>query len=153
MSNIAVVGCGRRNSLPPLMQHDTRRLEGRKSFNPSLHFPQSRILTPTNPKANILIDKDGRARLTDFGLTSIIRGEYSVASPQETQITSTTTWAAPEILGGDHVSKEGDIFTFAMVAVEVRARGTSKGSFSAYPSSKRHSRVIPRSPPITKPPY
>jgi len=33
--------------------------------------------------------------------------------------------AAPEILKGGAVTKEGDIFTFAMVAVEVRATGVS----------------------------
>ena len=32
---------------------------------------------------------------------------------------SKTTLAAPEILGGGPMSKEGDVFTFAMVAVEV----------------------------------
>jgi hypothetical protein len=30
-----------------------------------------------------------------------------------------TTWAAPEILRGGSVTKEGDVFTFSMVAVEV----------------------------------
>jgi len=69
-------------------------------------------------KANILIDKDGHARLTDFGLTSIIREDNSLQSPQSS-IANTTTWAAPEILRGEPVSKEGDVFTFAMVVIEV----------------------------------
>ena len=73
----------------------------------------------TNPKANILIDEGGCARLTDFGLASIVRGEYSIANSRELNITGKTTWAAPEILGGGPVSKEGDVFTFAMVTVEV----------------------------------
>ena len=73
-----------------------------------------------SPKANILVDEDGHARLTDFGLTSITRGEDSVLSPQDSSTAVTTTWAAPEILHGGAVTKEGDIFTFAMVAVEVR---------------------------------
>jgi len=72
-----------------------------------------------NSKANILIDGEGRARLTDFGLTSIVRGEKSIVSAQDPTVTNVTTWVAPEILGGGPVSKEGDIFTFAMVAVEV----------------------------------
>ena len=134
------------------MQRDTWRLEGCKSFNSS-RFPQSWILTLTDTKANVLIDEDGHARLTDFGLTFIVRGEYSVASPQDSHITSTATWAAPEILGRDPVSKEGDVFTFAMVAVEVCARGSSDESFSTYMLSNRHSRATPRSPVIIKPPY
>ena len=87
-----------------------------------LELFQSQTLTPTNSKANILIDGEGRARLTDFGLTSIIRGEKSLVSAQDSTVANATTWAAPEILGGGPISKEGDIFTFAMVAVEVRPR-------------------------------
>ena len=66
-----------------------------------------------------MIDGDGRARLTDFGLASIMLGEKSLVTPQEPSVTNAMTWAAPEILRGDPVSKEGDIFTFAMVTVEV----------------------------------
>lgn len=75
-----------------------------------------------NSKANILIDKDGHARLTDFGLGSIARWDYSIINPQGPDVANTMTWAAPEILKGYPVSKEGDIFTFAMVAVEVCLR-------------------------------
>lgn len=84
----------------------------------------------TNPKANILIDKDGRARLTDFGLTSIIRGDNSARSPQDQGMASNTMWAAPEILRGEAVSKEGDIFTFAMVTIEVRVQGGFSSTFA-----------------------
>lgn len=83
-----------------------------------------------NSKANILIDKDGRARLTDFGLTSIIRGDNSTRAPQVADMTGVATWAAPEILRGGAVTKEGDVFTFAMVTVEVRSQ-VFDGSFSA----------------------
>ena len=73
-----------------------------------------------DPKANILVDRSGRACLTDFGLTSITRGDNSINSPTDTSPTS-TTWAAPEVLESGNVTKEGDIFTVAMVSVEVRA--------------------------------
>lgn len=76
------------------------------------------MLIQTNSKANILVDGGGRARLTDFGNASVILGGVPLVCPNP------TTLAAPEILGGTPVSKEGDIFTFAMVAVEVCARGT-----------------------------
>ena len=71
-------------------------------------------------KANILVGKDGRARLTDFGLTSITRGNNSINSPPDTSPASTTL-AAPEVLESGNVTTEGDIFSFAMVSVEVRA--------------------------------
>ena len=49
------------------------------------------------------------------------------------------------------MSKEGDIFTFAMVAVEVCARGVSDGGFSTYLLSNRHSQGVPRSLATTTP--
>jgi len=73
-----------------------------------------------NFKATVLIDKDDRARLTDFGLISIISGKSPVLSSRDPSLTN-MTWAAPEILKGGPVSEEGDVFTFAMVAVEVCA--------------------------------
>ncbi|KAF9789438.1 kinase-like domain-containing protein [Thelephora terrestris] len=60
--------------------------------------------------ANILIDKDGYACLTDFGLASMIRRNEPA-----------------EIPNGGTVTKEMDIFRFAMVAVEVCIRGVFDG--------------------------
>jgi len=116
-------------------------------------FCRSQILISTNSKANILIDKDGHARLTDFGLTSIIRGEYSVCSPQESGEASTTTWAAPEILRGGPATKEGDVFTFAMVAVEVRTREASNGSSPTDLPSARYLQGAPLSLITSMPVY
>ncbi|KAF9644732.1 kinase-like protein, partial [Thelephora ganbajun] len=88
-----------------------------------LHYLHSRNIIHGNLKdANILIDEDGHACLTDFWLTSITRGEDSARSPQDSNVANTTTWAAPEILKGGPVTKEGDVFTFAMVTVEVFTR-------------------------------
>ena len=77
-----------------------------------------------NSKANILVDKDGRARLTDFGLTSISYGDSALRSPRDPPM-GNTAWAAPEVLQDGVATKEGDIFTFAMVSVEARTSGTS----------------------------
>ena len=82
-----------------------------------------------------MIDGDGRARLTDFGLSSIIQGEGSLVSTQDPTMRNATTWVAPEILRGGPASKEGDVFTFAMVAVEVRTEklATEVPGFSPCP--------------------
>ena len=116
-------------------------------------FSRSQILISVNSKGNILIDKDGHARLMDFRLASIIREEYPTVSPQESSAENTTTWAAPEILRGGPVTKEGDVFTFAMVAVEVRTRGVSNGGFSTYLPSTRYSRGVPLSLTASMPVY
>ena len=79
-----------------------------------------------NLKANVLVDEGGRASLTDFGLASITLGNQSDISLPDASLTIATTWAAPEISKGGPVTKEGDIFTFAMVMVEVF---TTRGIF------------------------
>ncbi|KAF9789473.1 kinase-like domain-containing protein [Thelephora terrestris] len=82
-------------------------------------------LIPMNPKANVLIDKDGHARLTDFGLASVVTGNQSDVSLLDGgRLTTAPTWAAPEILKGGTVTKGGDVFAFGMVAIEVCARGS-----------------------------
>ena len=74
------------------------------------------------PKSNVLIDRDGNARLTDFGLTSILRGDNSTRGTQDQDVPTIGAWAAPEVQMGGFMTKEGDVFMFAMVAVEVCAQ-------------------------------
>ena len=68
------------------------------------------ILIPIQP--NILVDTAGRARITGFGLAAVTR----IPDPGYG-----TQWIAPEILDNPGAySKEGDVFSFAMVTIEVR---------------------------------
>ena len=78
------------------------------------------ILTPNQP--TVLVDAIGRARITDCGLAVVTRNLDSVRSaPDEHE--HSTRWAAPEILGNRGTcSKEADVFSFAMVMIEVRYR-------------------------------
>ena len=95
-------------------------------------FSLRQILIQRNSKANILIDKNNHARLTDFGLASIVLGNQSTVSLLDSSLRTATRWAAPEILKGGSVTKEGDVFAFAMVATEVRTTGEFGLSFLAY---------------------
>ena len=74
-------------------------------------------------QSNVLVDRTGHARITDFGLAAVTRDPNSMwgASTEHGQ---NARWIAPEILG-DHMtySKEADIFSFAGVAIEVRRGG------------------------------
>jgi len=69
---------------------------------------------------NILMDDSGRVQITDFGLVMMPRDPDSKRAFVDDQ---TVQWTAPEILNDcGTYSKEADVFSFAMVMVEVRCR-------------------------------
>ena len=69
-------------------------------------------------QSNILVDVTGHARITDFGLAAINSTESGSA-----KLDNSVRWIAPEIIGSREAhSKEGDIFSFAGVAIEVRRK-------------------------------
>ena len=66
------------------------------------------------------MDNAGHARLTDFGLAAVTPDLGSAGSIKDGHA---VRWAAPEILEREQpVSKESDIYSFAMVVVEVWVR-------------------------------
>jgi serine/threonine protein kinase len=67
------------------------------------------------------VDNSGHAQITDFGLATVTQNLDSIRSAQP-QRGHTVRWAAPEILDEGRPSKEGDVFSFAMVMIEVRCR-------------------------------
>ena len=67
------------------------------------------------------MEDTGHILIADFGLSEITKNSNSVqdSSPQ---IGLTCRWAAPEVLERGDYSEEADIFSFAMVMIEVRRR-------------------------------
>ena len=71
-------------------------------------------------QSNVLISRRGRARLIDFGFTSVVRGLNSVLVPELQGCT--LRWAAPEVIRGEGGgTQEADVYSFAMVVIEVRS--------------------------------
>ena len=73
----------------------------------------------TTSQQNILVDGTGHARIVDFGLTAVTRNLDSMRNASY-QSGHTPRWAAPEVLNEGMYSKEADMFSFAMVMIEVR---------------------------------
>jgi len=67
---------------------------------------------------NVLVDHSGRARIADFGLATVTQNVDSIRNAS-LQRGFTPRWAAPEVLNEGPHSKEADIFSFAMVTIEV----------------------------------
>ena len=64
------------------------------------------------------MDSTGDARITDFGLRAVCKFQDPVSS---VSLRYAVRFTAPEILNGQGTySKEADVFSFAMVMIEVR---------------------------------
>ena len=78
------------------------------------------------PKANILIDRDGHARLADFGLLTILLDSTNSTTSSSSEIAGTKKWMSPELLDpgrfdfeNSRPTKESDCYAFGMVILEV----------------------------------
>ena len=77
-------------------------------------------------KANILIDKDGHARLADFGLLTVVSDPTVFTASNSIVAGGTTRWMSPELLYPEHFdfkdsrpTKESDCYALGMVIYEV----------------------------------
>ena len=78
------------------------------------------ILTPN--QSNILVDTTGCVLITDCGLAMVTQNLDSIRNAPDGHGHS-TRWIAPEILANQGTfSKEADVFSFAMVMIEVCRR-------------------------------
>ena len=96
--------------------------------HPELYFVV--VLMPN--QSNVLVDDTGRPRITGFGFSTVTHDlDYMWrTTPNHGH---TTRWTAPEVLtgkGGD--SKGADVFSFAMVMIEVICRRLTTCQSVAY---------------------
>ena len=75
------------------------------------------ILTSGQP--NILVDDTGHVRIADFGLARLTQNPYTLPDTSPHRGYS-PQWTAPEVLEEKPHTKQADIFSFAMVMIEVR---------------------------------
>ncbi|KAF9645725.1 kinase-like protein [Thelephora ganbajun] len=87
-----------------------------------LHYLHSRNVIHGDLKGfNILVDVEHNqvhARIADFGLAIVTKNLNSIRLTTS-QNFQTPLWCAPEVLYGEDPTKESDIFSFAMVMIEI----------------------------------
>jgi len=104
---------------------------------------QAALITVGQP--NVLVGHDGHARLTDFGLASIVRGINSIRVTQPEGYTA--GWAAPELLtGANAITQEVDMFAFGTVVIEVSLHLVS--GWIVYLTSKYWLRLLQEATPL-----
>ena len=87
------------------------------------------IATPSDvlfTKVNIMIDKDGNARLADFGLLAVVSDSTHPATTTSSEGAGMMRWMSPELLDPElfasknaRHTKESDCYALGMVILEV----------------------------------
>ena len=78
-----------------------------------------------------VIDNIPHARIADFGIAIVTKNLDSLR-PDTRQEVHTPRWSAPEIFLGQNPSKESDVYSFAMVVIEVHCERSDILVVSAY---------------------
>jgi serine/threonine protein kinase len=77
--------------------------------------------------ANVILDRDGRALLTDFGLA---RGANDTVLTQPGRVSGTVDYLAPELIRGAPATPASDLYGLGCIAYECVAGGPPFGSRS-----------------------
>lgn len=103
-------------STPPQPSTSPRRRERRTSLLPSPSLPPNRIKS----QANILIDTNCTARLTDFGLLTISESQNFATSYTSQNEKGSLRWMSPELFeSGAKKARSSDVYAFGMTVLEV----------------------------------
>ena len=86
-------------------------LSSRISTHCIIHVQQMNILVD-------IVDNIPHARIADFGIAIVTKNLDSIRTDTRQDV-HTPRWSAPEIFLGQNPSKESDVYSFAMVTIEV----------------------------------
>ncbi|KAJ8770234.1 hypothetical protein K2173_011770 [Erythroxylum novogranatense] len=82
---------------------------------------ESSIIHRDLKPGNVLLDRDMIAHVSDFGVAKIIStiNDFSQSLPSTTRIKGTVGYTAPEYGMGGEASKEGDIYSYGILVLEM----------------------------------
>jgi len=81
------------------------------------HAHQNGVIHRDIKPANLIIEQDGRVRLTDFGIAKAIDDPTAITSTGE--VVGTISYMAPEILAGQSASTRSDVYSLAALVYEM----------------------------------
>ncbi|XP_076949230.1 putative serine/threonine-protein kinase PIX13 [Bidens hawaiensis] len=82
-----------------------------------LHTTENTVIYRDFKSANILLDSDFNAKLSDFGLAKL--GPANGASHVSTRVAGTYGYAAPEYIATGHLYVKSDVYGFGVVLLEI----------------------------------
>ncbi|CAB9526100.1 activated protein kinase catalytic subunit alpha-1 [Seminavis robusta] len=140
-------------SLFDILQNNTMVFEGDTLLNILRDVSQGmRFLHASNPAvihgdlkaANILVDKNFRAKVSDFGLSS--------KAEEDGKAAGTPFWMAPELLRGETVNtRSSDVYSYGVMVYEVYSRKEPyEGENPADVLSLVADRAVNKRPPVPK---
>lgn len=87
----------------------------------------------TIPKANILIDRDGHARLADFGFLTVVPDSTNLTVSSCYVVGGTIGWMSPELLAlAKRPTMQSDCYALGMVIYEVLSGQAPFAPFGCY---------------------
>jgi serine/threonine protein kinase len=105
---------------PPSMQQLVMAVDIARGMEYLHTFPGSPVLHRDLKTPNLLLDRDFRVKITDFGISR--EKELSLGQTGIMTVCGTPIWTAPEILRGDTYNEKADVFSFSICVWEVRQR-------------------------------
>jgi serine/threonine protein kinase len=85
----------------------------------ALHYLHNRypetVLHRDMKPSNILINKHGEAKLSDFGISKMVKMKYSSDFTDHSNEKGTYVWMSPEVLKGEPYNYTSDIFSIGLI--------------------------------------